>query len=195
DEERGGLVAREREREALHETRQLQLAARPCGERASHHSPKGVDDDDSWTRFLELVLDGFQHRRHPSVERLIAEVDEPNRAIAHFGGIEERVLLLIAQHLDGRLADDAEVHGLPREARVREHDLMRQRCLAAPWAAGDQIEGEFRNPAAQDFVEARNTGWQLTNRNGVTHLFESSVRSLRSSATRCAAPGSSVDLR
>ena len=125
------------------------------GERASHHGAKGVHDDDRRIGRLDLLHDGLQHLRHPSVERLLAEVDEANRAVAHLGGVEERVLLLIAKHLDGRFADDAEVHGLSLGARVREHDLMRERRLAAPWAAGDQVEGELRDPAAQDFVEAR----------------------------------------
>ena len=122
---------------------------------------------------LDLLHDGFQHLRHPPVERLLAEVDEANRAVADLGGVEEGVLLLVAQHLDGRLADDAEVHGLSLGARVREHDLMRQRRLAAPRAAGDQIERELRNPAAQHLVEARHAGGQLANRNAVAHFLVS----------------------
>src|SRR5438874_6892156 len=38
----GGLIARERERKALHDIRQLQLASRPRGERAAHHGAEGV---------------------------------------------------------------------------------------------------------------------------------------------------------
>ena len=171
DEEGRGLAAREGQREALHEVGQPQLAARPGVERASHEGAKGVHDDDARIRRLDLEHDCFQHLRHPSCERRLAEVDEPHRAVAHFGGVEEFVLLLIAKHLDRRFADDAEIHGPPLGARVREHDLMRHRRLAAPWAAGDQIERKFRNPAAQDFVKPRHPGGQLTNLDPVTHWF------------------------
>ena len=40
-------------------------------------------------------------------------------------------------------------------ARVREHDLVAERRLAAARAAGDQVERELRDPAAQHVVEAR----------------------------------------
>ena len=50
---------------------------------------------------------------------------------------------------------------------------MRQRRLAAPRAAGDQIEGELGNPAAQHLVEARHAGGQLANRNAVAHFLVS----------------------
>ena len=170
EEEGGGLVARERQREALHEVRQLHLAGsvRPSVLRTM--ARKESTTTMRRVRPLELLHDGLQHLRHPAVERLLTEVDEANRAVADLGGVEEGVLLLIAKHLDGRLADDAEVHGLSLGARVREHDLVAERRLAAPRAAGDQVEGELRNPAAQHLVEARHAGGQFANRNAVAHF-------------------------
>ena len=38
---------------------------------------------------------------------------------------------------------------------------MRQRGLAASRGAGDDVKGEFRETAAQDFVEARHPGRQF----------------------------------
>ena len=144
----------------------------PAGprERAAHHRPEGVHDDDRRIRPLELLHDGVQHLRQPTVQRLLTEVDEAHRPVADFGGVEEGVLLLVAKHLDGRLADDAEVHGLSLRARVREHDLMTERRLAAPRAAGDQIERELRNATAQHLVEARHAGRQFANRDAVAHF-------------------------
>jgi hypothetical protein len=46
-----------------------------------------------------------EHLGYPPFERLLAEVDEAHRTIADLRGAEEGLLLLVAQHLDGRLAD------------------------------------------------------------------------------------------
>ena len=77
---------------------------------------------------------------------------------AHLGGVEEVHLLLVAQHLDRRLAEHGEVEGGPLRGGVREHDLMRQRGLARPRRAGDQVEGVLGQPAAEDFIEAGDAG-------------------------------------
>ena len=41
------------------------------------------------------------------------------------GGVEEGVLLLVAQHLDGRLAEDGEIERRPLRGGVGEHELVR----------------------------------------------------------------------
>ena len=48
-------------------------------------------------------------------------------------------------------------------AGVGEHDLMRQRGLAAAGGAGDDVEGVLGQAAAEDFIEARHAGGQLPN--------------------------------
>ena len=79
----------------------------------------------------------------------------------HLGVVEERELLLVAQHLDGRLAQHGEVERRPLRGGVGEHDLVRQRGLAASGGAGDDVEGVLGQAAAEDFVEARHAGGQL----------------------------------
>ena len=75
--------------------------------------------------------------------------------------IEERELLLVAQHLDGRLAQHGEVQRGPLRRGVGEHDLMRQRGLAASGRAGDDVEGIFGQAAAEDLIEPGHAGGQL----------------------------------
>ena len=59
------------------------------------------------------------------VQNELAEVDEADRAV-QFGLVEERELLLVAQHLDGRLAQHGEVQRGMLWGGVGEHELVRE---------------------------------------------------------------------
>ena len=111
---------------------------------------------------LDLLDDGIEDRAEVLVQDDLAEVDEADRSV-HLGLVEERELLLVAQHLDGRLAQHGEVQRRPLRGGVGEHDLMRQRGLAASGGAGDDVEGELGQAAAEDLIEARHAGGQLPN--------------------------------
>jgi hypothetical protein len=73
--------------------------------------------------------------------------------------IEERELLLIAQHLDGRFAQHGEVQRRSPWTGVSEDDLVRQRGLTASGSAGDDVEGVLGQTAAENLIEARHAGW------------------------------------
>jgi hypothetical protein len=107
-------------------------------------------------------------------------VDETHRPVADLGGVEEGVLLLVAEHLDRRLADHAEVSGLSLGGGVREHDLMSEGRLARPWAPADEVEGILGDPAAEYVIEARYPGVQFADGNAIAHfLFSEGASSSR----------------
>jgi hypothetical protein len=54
--------------------------------------------------------------------------------------IEEGELPLISQHLDCRLAEHGEIQRGSLDSRIREHYLVRQRCLPRARSARNQIE-------------------------------------------------------
>src|SRR5260370_1034120 len=72
---------------------------------------------------------------------------------ADFGFVEEGESLLVAQHLQGWLADNREVQGGAFWGGQREHDLLRKCGLARAWRTRDQVEAVFRNPAAKNLVQ------------------------------------------
>jgi hypothetical protein len=74
--------------------------------------------------------------------------------------VEEVELLLVAQHLQRRLAEHGEVQRRALGRGQREHDLVRQRGLAAAGLAGDQVERELRQAAAEHLVQAGHAGGQ-----------------------------------
>ncbi len=135
---------------------------------------KRIDDDDRGRRGLHFLNDALQHLVEPAVQRLLRQVDEPHRRI-HLRHVEELELLLIAQHLERRLAEDGEEQGRPFGSRQREHDLLHERGLAGSGCPRDEIERELRNAAAQDGIEPGNARRQATNGNLRGHLVVSSV--------------------
>ncbi len=74
------------------------------------------------------------------------------------GRIEECVLLLVSQHLDGGFAQNREVERRTLRGGIGKHKLVRQRRLPASGGARDDVEREFGETAAHNFVEARNSG-------------------------------------
>jgi hypothetical protein len=157
DQERSGLPTGQVQRQPLDEPLEFHFALAGLG--LAHHGAKGIDHHDLGVGGLDLPDDLVQHGVEVLVEHGLAEVDEPDRAV-ELGQVEERELLLVAQHLDGRLAQHGEVDRRRLRAGVGEHDLMRQRGLTAPGSAGDDVEGVFGQAAAEDLIEARHAGGQ-----------------------------------
>src|SRR5687768_18481127 len=85
--------------------------------------------------------------------------------------IEERVLLLVAQHFQRRLAENGEIERGLLRSRIGKHDLMRERGFAAARRAGDDVEREFRQPTAQNVIEAANAGGQLPDGYFIRHAY------------------------
>ena len=77
-------------------------------------------------------------------------------------GSSVRSSLLVTQHFHG---------GLPEHGEIKrgffgvtgENNLMRQRGFAATRHARDDVEGKFRDAAAQDFVQSAHAGGKLMN--------------------------------
>ena len=88
-----------------------------------HHHDAGVGGRD-------LLDDLLQHRGQILLHHHVGQVDEAD-GLAHFGFVEEGKLLLIAHHLEHGFAEDGEIERRFLRRRIGEHDLMRQRGLAA----------------------------------------------------------------
>ena len=101
DQERGGLPTGQVQRQALDKSLEFHFAA--AGLRSPHHGAERVHHDDARVVGLDLLDDLLQNGAEVLFQNDLAEVDEADRAV-QFGLVEERELLLIAQHLDGRLA-------------------------------------------------------------------------------------------
>ena len=89
-----------------------------CG--LPHHRPERVHHDDAGAGRLDLLDDLLQDRVQVLLQHDLAEVDEPDGGV-QLGRVEEGELLLVAQHLDGRLAQHGEVEGRPLRGGVGEH--------------------------------------------------------------------------
>ena len=87
----------------------------------------------------------------------LAQVDKAD-GTGQLGRIEERVLLLVSQHFYGGLAEDGEVERGVLWGRIGKHELMCQRRLPTPRSARDDVEREFGETAAHNFIKARNSG-------------------------------------
>src|SRR6266852_253106 len=160
DQERGGLPTGQVQRQALDEPLQFHFGR--GGQGLAHHGAERIHHDDLGVGGFDLFDDRIQNGAEVFFQNEVAEVDEADRAV-HLGLIEELELLLIAQHLDGRLAQHREVEYRVVWAGVGEDDLMRQRGLAATGSAGDDVEGVLGQAAAEDFIEARHAGGQSPN--------------------------------
>jgi hypothetical protein len=109
-------------------------------------------------------LDDFlQNRVQILLHHHVAQVDKAD-GVAQLGFVEERILLLIAQHFQGGFAEDGEIKRGALGRRIGENDLMRHRGFAATRRARDDVEGKFRNAAAQDVVEAAHAGRKFADR-------------------------------
>ena len=139
-------------------------------QRLAHHGAERVHHDDARFGRIDLLDDGVEDSAEILVQDDLAEVDEADGSV-HLGRVEERELLLVAQHLDGRLAQHGEVQRRSLWGGVGEHELMRQRGLTASGSAGDDVERVLGQTAAEDFIKARNAGRQLLNLHSIVWRF------------------------
>ena len=178
DQEGGRLPARQVEGEPLDEGLEFHLAGPAPG--LPHHRPERVHHDDDGARRLDLLDDLLQDRVQVVVQHDLAQVDKPDGGV-QLGRVEELELLLVAEHLDGRLAQHGEVQGRPIRGGVGEHHLVGEGGLPAPGGPGDDVEGVLRQPAAQDLVQPRHPGRQVPDRHPFfAHGCPSALRSVSS---------------
>ena len=148
--------------QALNEALEFQLGSDGLGLCVADHGAERIDYDDPGVGVFHFLNDFVQHGAEVVLQYSLAEIDEMDRAV-NFGHVEERELLLIAQHLDGRLAEHGKVQRGSLLAGVGEHHLMRERSFAASGCPGDDIEGVFGEAAAEDFIEAWDAGGKALN--------------------------------
>jgi hypothetical protein len=154
DEKRRRLPGGEPHGQLLHEM--LQIEGAVLGHRGGPgHRAEGIDDDHAGVRGFHLPDDARQELLQRAVNHFMAQIDVSDRLV-HACQVEERVLLLIAQHLEGRFADHREVQRGTLGTGEREHDLLRERRLPRTRGAGNEIEGELRQASTQDLVESGN---------------------------------------
>ena len=125
--------------------------------RLAHHGAKGIHHHEARADRRDLLADFLEDRVQILLQHHVGQVDEADR-LAQLGFVEERILLLIAQHLHRGLAEDGEVERGFLRRGVGENDLVRQRRLAAARRARDDVEGKFRDAAAEDVVEPAHAG-------------------------------------
>ena len=126
---------------------------------STHHGAKGIHHHDAGLYRRDLFDDFFENRVQVFCQHQVAQVDKPD-GFADLGFVEERKLLLIAQHLDGGFAEHSEIECRLLCGRVGENELMCHRRFAATGCAGDDVERKFRNAAAHNVVEAAHASWQ-----------------------------------
>src|SRR6266849_4251341 len=95
------------------------------------------------------------------------QIDKADRPFGHLVRVEETELLLVAEHLDWRLAHDREIQRRALARRIREHNLMRQSGLARARRSSDEVEGILRKAPIEHGIEAGRSRWQARNGNGV----------------------------
>jgi len=158
EQEGRGLPTREVQGQPLHEALDVQRALRPPGGQMPD-VVEGIQHDEARAPLLHLPRDVRQHLVQLLGQDRVAQVDEVD-ARPYLGRVEVGHLLLIAQHLERRFTDDAEVEGAPLRGGQGEQDLMGQGGLPAARGAGDQVEGVFRQPTTQNLVETGYTRGQ-----------------------------------
>jgi hypothetical protein len=127
-----------------------------------YYCAERIDNNNTGVEILDLPDDLLQNPAQVPLQNELAEVDEADCAV-EFGLVEERELLLVAQHLDSWLAQNSEVQRRPIGSGVDENELMRKRCLAASRGSRDDVERVLGETATEDFIQARQAGSHLLN--------------------------------
>ena len=165
--EGGGLPAGHLHAQLLHEVLELR-GALLFPPRRAHHRAERVDEDVAGRVLRHLFGDARHQALEVALQQVRRQVDVADRLV-ELRHVEEAELLLVPQHLQRRLSQ----HGEEQRARVglrqREHHLVGQRRLAAAGRAGDEVERELGDAAAQQLVEAGHAGRQASNRDFVIH--------------------------
>src|ERR1700722_8421302 len=156
---RGRLPAAQVNAELLNELLQAQRALRLMS-RFDHDRTERVDEDQPRRRRLDFADNTRQHLVEIAGRYFIAQIDEANR-LGDLLGVEERKLLLIAQHLQRRFSQHGEEQRRALLGGQSEHDLVGKRRLTGTRGSHDEIEGEFRDAAAQNRIEPRHSRGQV----------------------------------
>src|SRR5690606_944890 len=174
--ERRHLPGRQMHGKALQYARELRRRSgpRPHGVR---QGTEGVDDHDPRSALFHFFDDPLQGTFQTALDHVITQVDEAD-ALAHLPEVEERVLLLVAQHLGRGFTEDREEQGSALGSCIRKDELLRQRGLARARGACDQVDRTFRHASAQDEIEPWHTARQLVDHNSfrLTHSWVSAPR-------------------
>ena len=158
DQEGRGLPAGHQHAQLLDE--QLQAGARTAPALAGKdHRTERIHEDQPGVAGGDLVGDALEYLVEVAAHGVLGQADEAH-AVVDGLGFEEVELLLVAQHLQRRLAQHSEIDRGALWRGQREHDLVRQRGLAAARLAGDEVERELRQAAAEHLVQARHAGGQ-----------------------------------
>ena len=157
DEESGGLPARHQHAQLLDEL--LQADEGLAAVMRQNHRAERVDEDQARPVLLDFGHHAGQHLLEVTGGGLLRQVDEPDAAV-DLAAVEKLELLLVAQHLQRGFAQYREIQGGTLGRGQREHELVRQRGLAAAGRPGDDVERELRQPAAEHLVQSGHPGFQ-----------------------------------
>lgn len=113
---------------------------------------EAVDSHEIGALALDALQQGRQRLLGPAVTEDGAEVDE-DETILDQAGVEEREGLHVADGLQRRLGERAEVEALLPLPGVVEESLERQDGLSRAWSAGDDRDRPGRKTTAQDRVQ------------------------------------------
>jgi hypothetical protein len=141
----GRLPARKMDCQAFQESPHVAPPSSSTAARGSNDGADRIHNYQARADPLHLTLNGLQHAVQALVENRVAQADIVNAA-ADFVFVEEGELLLIAQQLEWRLADDGEVQRWPIRRCQTKHDLLGQCCFARARCARDEVEAEFGMP-------------------------------------------------
>jgi hypothetical protein len=155
----GGFAAREVKRKRLHEVLQVELVE-GTGRDVADDRAERIDEHEARVSLVDLAHDAFESFFQAAFEEVFPEVDESN-AVIDLIGVEEGELLLIAEHLERRLAENREIDRRPLLGGIGEHDLVREGRLAATRPARQQVEGELGQAPAQYTVEPLDSRGEL----------------------------------
>lgn len=134
----------------------VRISLRRTGE---YHGAEGIHEHQRRFVLFHFGADALQHHVQITLEHFLRQVDQMDRTVDR-RVIEEIELLLVAQHLQRRLAQHRQIQSRALRCRHREHHLMSERGLAAAGRPRNEVERELRQAAAQHFVQARHAGRQ-----------------------------------
>ncbi len=158
DEKSGGFPTGQKLGETLDKT--LQLLSARSRQNFARHRAKGIHHHEARPHRGDLLGDLLENGVEILLHDDLGQIDKADGG-AQLRFVEKRILLLIAQHLHRGLAEDGEEERGFLRRRVGEKDLVGEGRLSATGRARDDIEGKFRDAAAEDVVQAAHAGRQF----------------------------------
>ena len=161
DQKRRGFPTGEKLGETLDERLHFNFAR--AAHHFAHHGAKGIHYHDARIGRRDLFGNFIVNRVQILIQHHVGQVEKAD-GLAQLGFVEERILLLVAQHFYGGFAEDGEKERGFLRRGIGKNDLMHHRGFAATGRAGNDVERKFRDAAAQDVVEAADAGRQFADR-------------------------------